>query len=74
MNNKLDFIDIISVISFYIAIRNLEENEQQSDLLKNKLDEQDDIYLKKSIEQNELIIKQNEEIINLLKESKYGKL
>lgn len=74
MNNKLDFIDIISVISFYIAIRNLEENEQQSDLLKNKLDEQDDVYLKKSIEQNELIIKQNEEIINLLKESKYGKL
>lgn len=74
MKNNLDFIDLINILSFYIAIKNLEENEEQSDLLKNKLDEQDNIYLKKSIEQNELIIKQNEEIINLLKESKYGKL
>ena len=73
MNNEskqFDIIDIISIISFYIAIKNLQENEQQSELLKNKLDDQDNTYLKKtiellekSIEQNDLIIKQNEELL-----------
>lgn len=29
-NNQLDFIDILSVISFYIAILNLNENRIQS--------------------------------------------
>lgn len=59
MNNKLDFIDIISVISFYIAIKNLEENEEQSKILQKELKSQDDTYLK--------IIKQNEEILEILK-------
>ena len=61
MNNELKFIDIIGVLSFYIALQNLQENEKQSNLLKNKLDEQDNIYLKE-------IIKQNNEIISLLKD------
>lgn len=61
MNNELKFIDIIGVLSFYIALQNLQENEKQSNLLKNKLDEQDNIYLKE-------IIKQNKEILSLLKD------
>jgi hypothetical protein len=68
--NQLDFLDIITLISFYIAIQNLQENEQQSKLLEEKLDHQDNQYLKKTIElleksiqQNELLIQQNEEIL-----------
>lgn len=70
MNNQFTIIDIITIMSFYIAIQNLQENEQQSALLKDRLDEQDNNYLKKaiellekSIEQNDLIIKQNEELL-----------
>lgn len=61
MNKQLDILDIITILSFYIAIKNLEENEEQSNLLKSKLDEQDNMYLKE-------IIKQNNEIISLLKD------
>lgn len=67
MYNNFNPIDILSVLSFYIAIQNLKENEEQSDILRDKLDNQDNKYLKrmvdlleKSIEQNDLIIKQNE--------------
>ena len=61
MNKQLDILDIITILSFFIAIKNLEENEKQNNLLKRKLDEQDNIYLKE-------IIKQNNEIISLLKD------
>lgn len=70
MNKQLDILDIITILSFYIAIKNLEENEQQSKILESKLDIQDNEYLKNivklldhSIKQNEIIIKQNEELL-----------
>lgn len=61
MNKQLDILDIITILSFCIAIKNLEENEKQNNLLKSKLDEQTNDYLKE-------IIKQNNEIISLLKD------
>lgn len=63
MNKQLDILDIITILSFCIAIKNLEENEKQNNLLKRKLDNQDKEYLEK-------IILQNEEIIKLLKGGK----
>lgn len=57
MNKQLDILDIITILSFCIAIKNLEENEQQSEILKQKLDDQDKEYLQKIIEQNNEIIK-----------------
>lgn len=70
MNKQLDVLDIITILSFYIAIQNLKENEEQSNILQTRLDDQDNVYLKKaiellekSIEQNNLIIKQNEELL-----------
>ena len=63
MNRQLDILDIITILSFCIAIKNLEENEKQNKILSEKLDNQDNEYLKKIINQNELIIKQNEELL-----------
>lgn len=63
MNKNFDILDIISIVSLYIAIQNLQENEQQSEILKQKLDNQDNEYLKKIITQNEIIIAQNEELL-----------
>lgn len=63
MNKQLDILDIITILSFCIAIKNLEENEKQNNLLKRKLDNQDNVYLKKIIHQNEIIIAQNEELL-----------
>ena len=70
MNKQLDVIDIISILSFFIAIQNLKENEEQSGILQTRLDDQDNVYLKKtiellekSIEQNNLIIEQNKELL-----------
>lgn len=70
MNKQFDVIDIIQILSLYLAIQNLQENETQSEILKQKLDNQDNTYLKntiilleKSIEQNKKIIAQNEELL-----------
>ena len=63
MNRQLDILDIITILSFCIAIKNLEENEKQNEMLKQKLDNQDNKYLKKIIEQNKIIIAQNEELL-----------
>ena len=67
-NNQLDTIDILSVISFYIGLKNYQENLSQSDKddLMNKLDTQT-----KEILQNlsAEIEKQNamlEKILNIL--------
>lgn len=66
MNN----FDLLNLISLYIALENLDENNQQTQMLKDKLDNQDNVYLKKivtllekSITQNELIIMQNEKLL-----------
>lgn len=68
-NNKL-LLDFINILSFVIAIENLEENSQQTKMLKDTLDNQDNNYLKKivdllekSIKQNELIIEQNKQLL-----------
>lgn len=62
-NSQFDFLDLITLISFVIAIQNLKENEQQSKILEEKLDNQDNQYLQKIIEQNKLIIEQNEKLL-----------
>lgn len=31
MNNQLEFADVLGIVSLYLGIRNLTENEQQSD-------------------------------------------
>ena len=69
MDNKW-FLDVIAILSFVIAVENLNENENQSKMLKDTLDNQDNIYLKKivsllkeSIKQNELIIEQNKQLL-----------
>lgn len=65
MNNNLETLDLLSVISFCITIFNLQNNLKQTsndDLLK-ELKIQDTEYLQK-------IISQNEEIIRLLKGGK----
>ena len=63
-------IDAVSILSFFIAIENLDENNQQTKMLKDTLDNQDNNYLKKivellekSIKQNELIIEQNKQLL-----------
>ena len=63
MNRQLDILDIITILSFCIAMKNLEENEKQNEILKQKLDNQNNKYLKKIIEQNKIIIAQNEELL-----------
>lgn len=70
MNKQLDVLDIITILSFYVAIQNLKENEEQRNILQTRLDDQDNVYLKrtiklleKSIEQNNLIIEQNKELL-----------
>ena len=70
MYNNQDLFNLVSWMSYYVAVRNLEENEQQSSLLKSRLDNQDELYLKKaiellekSIEQNNIIIEQNNKLL-----------
>lgn len=63
MNRQFDILDIISILSFYIAIQNLQENEEQSRILQTKLDDQDNEYLKKIILQNQQIIEKLEELL-----------
>lgn len=73
-NNNNDNLvsDLLDIISIYLALKNLELNEQQVNDLNDHLRKQDNNYLQKAIEQNELIISQNNEILRLLKELKNG--
>ena len=68
--NNFKILDTITILSFGIAMENLQENNQQTEMLRKKLEEQDDLYLKKTIElleksisQNEIIIEQNERLL-----------
>lgn len=58
---NLDFLDIITVLSFILAIENLQLNQQQSSVVMDELRKNQNSMLA-------TIIKQNEEIIALLKE------
>lgn len=69
-NQNNPVLDAVAMFSFYIAIKNLQENSQQTEMLKQHLDDQDEKYLKKaivllekSILQNEIIIQQNKELL-----------
>lgn len=64
INWNYDVLNIIALISFVIALQNLDLNLQQTQGLDEHLKTQDDIlyeqnekYLKKIIEQNEEILK-----------------
>ena len=63
----LDVLAIIGIIlaiwGLQVAYKNMSENNQQTEMLREHLNYQDENYLKKSVEQNEIIIKQNELII-----------
>ena len=59
-DQQLTFLDILSIGSFILAIKNLKLNNDQVNGLQKHLQEQDENLLK-------TIIKQNEEIIKLLK-------
>jgi hypothetical protein len=69
-NNILSQIDILALAGVGLAVwglflnyRNMNENEQQTQSLKDHLENQDNDYLKTSIEQNNLIIQQNKDIL-----------
>ena len=67
MNSNLDFLDILTILSFVIGIENLNLNIKQSDALDKHLEEQDHILIEQQNKMLEKIIEQNEEIISLLK-------
>lgn len=59
----LNFIDLLSLLSFQIGLQNLALNKKQTDDLMDEMKDGQNSMLKK-------IIEQNEEIISLLKENK----
>lgn len=65
-----NFNDIISLISLFIGLQNLDLNQQQVDGLMSEMQNTQNTMLTKIVEQNEMIISQNLEIIKLLKEGK----
>lgn len=66
--NELEFLDIISILSFIIGLQNLELNQKQGDGLMSEMTDHQNSMLSTIIKQNKLLIQQNEQIINLLKE------
>lgn len=63
----LDFIDILSILSFLIGLMNLDLNIQQVNGVMEELQNNQNKMLRTIIDQNDYIIKQNEEILSLLK-------
>lgn len=59
-NWNLDFLDVLTVLSFIIGLENLNLNQQQIDGIMDELRKNQNAMLA-------TIIKQNEEIIRLLK-------
>jgi len=60
LDNQFTFLDIITILSFVIAIENYNLNNVQVSNLDNHLRKQDDGQLQKIIEQNEEILKRLE--------------
>lgn len=76
MNRDLDFLDLISLFSFYISIKNYQENLKQTsnnELLK-ELQKQDDIMNNQIIDKLKIIENQNNQILDFLKGENNGKL
>lgn len=67
---ELDFLDVISILSFIIGLQNLELNQKQVDGLMSEMTDHQNSMLSTIIKQNELLIQQNDEIIKLLKENR----
>ena len=72
MNNNLEFLDIITILSFIIGVENLELNERQVNNLEKHLAEQDHILIEEQNSMLKIIIEQNEQIISLLKGQKHA--
>lgn len=60
-NWNLDFLDILTILSFIIGLENLNLNQQQVSSIMDELRKNQNAML-------ETIIRQNEEIIRLLRE------
>lgn len=76
MNRDLDFLDLISLFSFYMSIKNYQENLKQTsnnELLK-ELQKQDDIINNQIIDKLKIIENQNNQILDFLKGENNGKL
>ena len=72
MNKELDFLDVISVLSFYISIKNYEVNLKQTsnnELLK-ELQKQDEVMTNEIIDILQTIENQNKKILNILEGGK----
>lgn len=66
-NEQLGILDVLAVVSFIIAIKNLQLNNEQVASLQEHLKKQDDVLEQEQNKMLEKIIKQNEELIRLLK-------
>lgn len=65
---ELDFLDILTILSFIVGLQNLELNQKQVDGLMSEMKDNQNSMLSTIIKQNEVIIQQNEDIIKLIKE------
>lgn len=55
MNNEFNFLDILTILSYSLQLKNLEENRKQTEELEYHLKQQDEILEK----QNEILNKLN---------------
>ena len=65
--SNLNFLDIVTILSFLVGVQNLELNEQQINNLEEHLKSQDAVLKNEQNEMLRKIIAQNKKIINLLK-------
>lgn len=63
--NNFEFLDILTILSFILGIKNYNLNNQQSNVMMHEMQNNQDGMLAKIIAQNETIIKQNEELLKL---------
>lgn len=56
-SSEFEFLDILSILSFILAIQNIELNQKQINMLMNEMTEKQDRELEVIIEQNNHIIK-----------------
>ena len=68
MQNNLEFLDLLTVMSFLVSLINLSLNERQVSSLDEHLQKQDSILVEEQNRMLQKIIEQNEEIIKLIKE------
>lgn len=63
--NNFEFLDILTILSFILGIKNYNLNNQQSNVMMHEMQNNQDDMLAKIIAQNEIIIKQNGELLKL---------